>query len=70
MRLSLDELYQVLCALKDKIETRLRLDELYQVLYALKDKIYSLEDNIDNKVKIDYLKSIAKKVENAINNFE
>lgn len=43
---------------------------MYEVLYALEDKVYSLEDNNGDKVKIDYLKSIAKKVENAINNFE
>ena len=45
----------------------LTLDELYEVLYALEDKAYKLEDNYGDKVKIDYLKSISKKVEAEIN---
>lgn len=41
----------------------LNLDELYEVLYALEDKTYKLEDNGGDKVHIEYLKSIAKKIE-------
>ena len=46
---------------------KLNQDELYEILYALEDKVYRLEDNNGDKEKIDYLKSIAKKVEDKIN---
>ena len=42
---------------------------MYEVLYALEDKAYNLEDNNGDKAKIEYLKNIAKKVEDKIKNW-
>ncbi len=49
---------------------KLKLDELWEVLYALEDKAYHLEFINGDKMQIDYLKSIAKKVEENIKNWE
>ena len=49
----------------------LTLDEYWEVLYALEDKVYHLEENPDSdKEHITYLKTIIKKYENKIKNWE
>lgn len=48
----------------------LTLDELWEVLFALEDKAYKLEGNCGDIERIEYIKSIAKKVENKIKNWE
>ena len=49
---------------------KLTLDELWEVLYALEDKAYHIEYVNGDKKQIDYLKSISKKVEDKIKNWE
>lgn len=49
---------------------QLNLDELWETLYALEDKAYAHEENNGDKKHIEYLKSIAKKVDEKIKNWE